>query len=391
MMMMSDQVRRSRLVVTYDGVDITADVSPYIIGFAFTERARHGESDELSIAFQNVDQLWNNGWWPERGASVSAKLEVENWYQPGDAYRIDCGTFEIDDLTDSGPPSVFVIGALSVGITSSIRGEEVTRAWENIKLSEIVGQLAKKHGFKVYFDSEYDPIFDRFDQKKQSDLAFILKIAEYAGLQVRLSHGKLIVYQDSLYDQQEIALTITKNYDGYLGHHFRASSSDIFTACHVMYLDSKTRKLLTYQYSPEGRSGTLEKTSVSSTGATTAQMIDQKTRMLIPAKTVAGKKEEDDSISLPNVGKVLKIHRRCSSLAEAEKLAKSSLRNKNRRELSGTLDLMGNPALRAGMVIAVNGFGRWDTARYAIEEVTHNWSKGQGLITQAGIRGIMGY
>lgn len=385
---MSDRVRRSRLVVTYDGVDITADVSPYIVSFSFTERARHGESDELNIVFENIHKLWSNGWWPERGASITAKLEIENWYQPGDSYQIDCGKFEIDDLTDSGPPSTFAIGALSVGITSSIRGEETTRAWENIKLSEIVEQLAKKHGFSVYFDSEYDPIFDRFDQKKQSDLAFILKIAEYAGLQVRLSHGKLIVYQDSLYDQQEIALTISKDYDGYKSHHFRASSSDIYTACHVTYLDSKSRKLLTYQYAPDGRSGTLEKNSVSSSGATTAQRIDPDTRMVIPAKTTG---KGDDSIPLPTVGKVLKVHRRCSSLAEAETLAKSLLRDKNRRELSGSLDLMGNPAVRAGMVIAINGFGRWDTARYVIEEASHSWSKSQGLFTQISMRGIMGY
>lgn len=389
---MPELVRRSRLLVTYNGVDISEDVSSHIVAFSFIERAKHGESDELNITFQNVPQLWSNGWFPERGATLTAKLLVENWYQPGDSFTLDCGQFEIDDLTDSGPPSLFAIGALSVGVTSKIRGDIQTRAWENIRLSEIVQQIAQKHGFTVYFDSDYDPIFDRFDQKKQSDLAFILKIAEYAGLQVRLSHGKLIVYQDSLYDKQPIALTLQKNYDGVSFYQFRASSSDVYTACQVKYLDTKSQKLLTYQYTPEGRSGTIERESVTSSGATSAVKIDPVTQMVIPAKTTQkAQKQEDDGIPLPAVGKVLNVHRRCGSLAEAETLAKSMLRNQNRRELTGSLSLMGNLALRAGMVTAVRDFGRWDAASYVIDEVSHSWSKSEGLRTEVSLRGVMGY
>lgn len=391
-------VRKTELSVTYNGTDITTRVSPYITAFSFTERARHGESDELSVTFANPEKLWSTGWFPERGASLHASLQLENWYQPGDSLTLDCGRFEIDDLTDSGPPSLFSVGALSVGITSGIRGQEHSRAWENMRLSVIVSQLAARHGLTVFFDSQYDPVFDRFDQKSQSDLAFILKIAEYAGLQVRLSHGKLIVYQDSLYDRQDVALTLTRNFDGYKHHQLRAASADIYTACQVQFLDSSSRKLLTYQYAPEGSSGVLEGTSTSGTGSGSGKSsvsglkVDPVTRMVIPSgKSGGATTAENKTISAPPVGKVLKINRRCSSLAEAERLAKSMLRNKNRRELSGSVSLMGNVMLRAGMVCALSDFGRWDSARYVMEEVSHQWSKSEGLTTDVSLRGVMGF
>ncbi|OCL24470.1 hypothetical protein A9G07_03245, partial [Gilliamella sp. wkB72] len=251
---LSSDPRKTRLVLTYNDTDITHDISNFIESFSFTERAKNGESDDLNITVENTTGIWSNGWFPERGATLCAQIITENWNQPNDYYMLDCGSFEIDDLTDSGPTSTFTIGALSVGITSSIRGESHSKAWENFKLSGLVNEIAERHGFSVFFDSDYDPVIDRFDQKNESDLEFLLKVAEYIGVNIRLSHGKIIVYQERLYDAKEVSLTLSKNADGFISHSFRASSADIYSACQVQFLDSKTGKLVTYQYTPDGRS-----------------------------------------------------------------------------------------------------------------------------------------
>lgn len=373
--------RRTRLILTYNDRDITADVSNYIEAFSFTERARNGESDDLNITVENTTGIWSNGWFPERGATLTAQIISENWYRPNDYVTLDCGSFEIDDLTDSGPVSTFSIGALSVGITSSIRGESRSQAWENFKLSGLVNDIAQRHGFDVFFDSDYDPVIDRFDQKNESDLKFLIKIAEYIGVNVRLSHNKIIVYQERLYDAREVSLTLTKNSDGYINHSFRASSADIYTACQVQFLDSKSGGLVTYQYTPDGRSGVIG--NAESSGGT---KIDPETRMVIPPSGDGGNK-----ISEPNVGKTLKINRRCRNLAEAEQLAKSSLRQRNKREITGTLTFVGNLYLRAGLTVAISGFGVWDYSRWVIEEVTHSWSVASGLETTVSIRGVLEY
>jgi len=377
----SSSPRQTRLVLTYNGRDITADISDYIESFSFTERARNGESDDLNITVENTTGIWSNSWFPERGATLTAQIITENWNQPNDYEQLDCGSFEIDDLTDSGPVSTFSIGALSVGITSSIRGESRSQAWEKFKFSGLVNEIAQRHGFAVFFDSDYDPVIDRFDQKNESDLEFLIKIAEYVGVNVRLSHNKIIVYQERLYDAHEVSLTLSKNSDGFIRHSFRASSADIYLACQVQFLDSKSGKLLTYQYTPNGRSGVIGKNDSNSSGV----KIDPVTRMVIPSSS------EQEKISEPRVGKTLKINRRCRNLAEAEQLAKSSLRGKNKREITGSLAYVGNLYLRAGLTIAISGFGVWDSSTWVIEEVTHSWSVSSGLETSISIRGVLGY
>lgn len=389
---LSSDPRRTRLVLTYNDKDITADISNYIESFSFTERAKNGESDDLNIIVENTTGIWSNGWFPERGATLTAQIITENWNQPNDYEMLDCGSFEIDDLTDSGPVSTFSIGALSVGITSSIRGESRSQAWENFKLSGLVNEIAERHGFDVFFDSDYDPVIDRFDQKNESDLEFLIKIAEYIGVNVRLSHNKIIVYQERLYDAQEVSLTLSRNEDGFINHSFRASSADIYAACQVQFLDSKSGKLVTYQYTPDGRSGVMGKEdSKSSSGEGGGTKIDPETRMVITTPGKGKGKGENEEITEPKVGKVLKINRRCSSLAEAEQLAKSSLRGKNKREITGSLTYVGNLYLRAGLTIAISGFGVWDYSTWVIEEVSHSWSVSSGLETSISIRGVLGY
>lgn len=378
------QTRRCSLIISYNGNDITHDISQYIESFTYTERAINGESDDLSLTLRNEEQLWNNSWFPDRGAKVTATIMTEHWYETNDHTQIDCGSFEIDDITESGPVSTFSIGALSVGITSSIRGELKSKAWESFKFSALVNEIANRHGFNVFFDSGYDPVIDRYDQKNESDLSFLLKVAEYVGVQVRLSHGKIVVYQESLYDAKEVSMTIDKNYDGYIGHSFRASSADIYLACHVQYLDSKKGKLLTYQYMPDGRSGTLGKTEQTGSSST---KIDPVTRMVI----TDGSSNKTDEIAEPSVGKILKINRRCSNLAEAEQLAKSALRGKNKREITGAITFVGNLYFRAGLTIAIANFGRWDSSKFTIESVSHSWDKQSGLVTEVSLRGILGY
>lgn len=382
----SSDSRKTKLVVWYKNKNITSDISDYIESFSFTERAKNGESDDLTITLENSTGIWSNGWLPERGATLSAQIITENWNQPNDNQMLDCGLFEIDDLNDSGPISTFSIGALSVGITSSIRGESRSQAWENFKMSGLVNEIAKRHGFNVFFHSNYDPVIDRFDQKNESDLEYLVKIAEYTGVNVRLSHNKIIVYEEKLYDEQEVSLTLSKNEDGFINHSFRASSADIYAACQVQFLDSKSGKLVTYQYTPNGRSGVMGKEGSESNGDSDDVKIDQKTRMVI---TTQGK--DEDEISEPKVGKVLKINRRCGSIAEAEQLAKSSLRGKNKREITGSLTYVGNLYLRAGLTIAIRGFGVWDYSKWVIEEVVHSWSVSLGFETSITIRGVLGY
>ena len=153
--------RKTCLSVTYETEDISADVVPFVISFCYADRVKKDATDELSLGFQDVPGLWRGEWFPERGAKLATSVRTENWYAPGDRHQLDCGRFKIDDMSSGGPPSTFTVSALAIGISSGIRKEEKSRAWENMWVSIIAGEIARMHDFELFFDSGYDPVLDR--------------------------------------------------------------------------------------------------------------------------------------------------------------------------------------------------------------------------------------
>lgn len=158
------------------------------------------------------------------------------------------------------------------------------------------------------------------------------------------------------------------------------------------------KELVSFLYKPDGISGTKGGTrprhppaapylEIPASGGGAAY--DPNTGFL----TGGGAQEtaEKDKITDPKIGQVLKVNRRVSSLAEAEEVAKAALRSSNMRQIRGTLTFMGNPLLHSGANATVEGFGRWDSGLYQVEEVTHSYSVATGYTTSAELRGVLFY
>lgn len=96
-----------------------------------------------------------------KGAEISAAIIQKNWESDGKDRVLDCGIFEIDSLSGSGPPAGVSIKATSLPYSSTVRTEKKTKAWENIKLSAIASEIANKNGMTCMFESSYDPLYTR--------------------------------------------------------------------------------------------------------------------------------------------------------------------------------------------------------------------------------------
>jgi len=395
--------RKFNLQLKYDNVDISKDVSAFVESFKYVDRTLADKMDEISVTFQDVPGLWRSGWFPNAGAKFSAKISVSDWFNEGDFFERDCGKFEIDSLTSSGLPSTFNITAISVGIINKVRGQENTRTWENIRVQTIAGNLAIFHDFKLKWFSDYDPIIERWEQKSESDLSCLRKICEYAGLTFKITNEWFVVFSAFEFDKRKPEKKIRISGDGVSAYNFSINSTDIYSACEVKYLDPDTNEMLEYLYKPDGVSGVRggkkkkeekkPKPKVDSWIEGDRPGEEQtrlpKNKVIAPIKQPEPEKEPE--ITDPEVGSVLKINKRCESLAEAEKVAKAALRNKNMRMLKGSLNFMGRPDLYSGMNIELDGFGRWDSVVWNVEEITHEWSKSSGYNTSIEIRGILGY
>jgi phage protein D len=390
------EARRVNLELNYDNKDITRDVWPFVESFKYVDRTLSNKMDELSVTFQDVAGLWQNSWWPDQGSKFNAKIAVDNWFNQGDHFERDCGGFEIDDLSSSGLPSTFTISAISVGITNSITRQQNTKAWENITPKDIAEEIANKNGFQLKWFSKYNPILTRWEQKSQSDLSLLKAICEYAGLMLKITNKYIIIFRGEEFDGEKPELKVSIYGDSVKSYSFNANSSDVYSACEIKYYDSDKQELVEYLYKPDGISGVRGAKKEKEEKPKYKQMIEgnqageENTRQVKYVEIPQAKKPEEPEITEPEVGRVLKVNQRVSSLAEAEELAKATLRKKNMRQTQGNLTFMGRPDLYSGMNINVAGFGRWDSVIWNVEEVTHEYSR-SGYSTSISIRGILGY
>ena len=83
-------------------------------------------------------------------------------------------------------------------------------------------------------------------------------------------------------------------------------------------------------------------------------------------------------------GQEYKLKKRVTSRAEAERLAKATLRKLNLRKLTGSMTL--DTRLVAGVVVEVRGFGSFD-GRFFVESATHSVS-GSGYTTSINVRRV---
>lgn len=154
--------------VFYNNRNITNDISKYLISLQYTDKVA-GESDEVQIKLEDVDTLWQNGWYPEKGAKLTVKIA-----------RLNCGVFEIDQIDIEGPPSTVTIRGIATGITGSLRTRK-SDAHENKTLRQIVDKVAKSNNLTVSGEIP-DVLIGRETQNKETDLSFLKRVAEKYGV-----------------------------------------------------------------------------------------------------------------------------------------------------------------------------------------------------------------
>ena len=70
-------------------------------------------------------------------------------------------------------------------------------------------------------------------------------------------------------------------------------------------------------------------------------------------------------------GRTLIINQKADTIADAKKIAKKRLEDANRKEITGSLTLMGDLRFVGGSNITISGFGSFD-GQYIIEKATHS-------------------
>lgn len=340
-----NDARRVRLTVRIGGKDVTGSVCPDLLSFEMTDHA-HGKADDLRLTLRDTDGRWSGPWRPAKGVSVSASILCLDWTGPGKRLGLNFGAFAVDDVDFSGPPDQVQIKAVSASTATALRQESRTQAWESASLRVVADEIAKRHKLKLFYDGEDYP-FARQDQREEPDLAFLKRLCEERGVNLKVHDGRLVLFGAQAHDAKSAALTVSKRGGSLpaLKWNFKSVSGSTYKACEVSWMDPETRELRTHTYAPAGQA---------------------------PSE------------------QLLRVNRRVESQAEAMQLAQAELRKHNKGEYEGKLETMGHPGLVAGIVVAASGFGAFD-GRYFVEEAGHRVDGSGGYTSSVKIRSALVY
>lgn len=324
----------ARNVLAYiyvNGKNITDEISSYVTSVTYTD-VLDGEADTAEIELHDANRIWCADWFPQRGDTAAIELVRFNWNGEGEIDTLNLGQFEIDECENDysyGGGNECKVKLNSIPNNTGLRSIDESRSWEKVKLSKIAGDIAAEAGLTLFYDTKEDPEIARAEQSELSNLAFLQKLCKDKGLALKASDRKLIIFDEEKYEGQTPIVTLHYGTDAIKHFGGKATISKIYKSCKVEYKHGKKSEEISAEY------------------------------------TDPSKKD----------GMTLKINQKVETQAEAEKLAKKKLREKNKEEIKISLTLVGNFVYLSGNVIELAGHGFYD-GNYIIEKATHKVGKG---------------
>ena len=152
----------------YEKTNITAEIEPSLLELTYTDYLE-GQSDELSVQFEDINGKWIRQWFPTQGDKLKAAIGYQG--EP----LVEIGAFEIDEVEYSYHPSSITLRALSTGISKANRTLK-PKAYENTTLAQVVAAVANRLKLKVVGKIRHIPI-QRITQYQERDVEFLARLA----------------------------------------------------------------------------------------------------------------------------------------------------------------------------------------------------------------------
>jgi len=322
-------------ILTYSGVNISADVSQMVLAIRYVDRLA-GASGELELELEDSTKLWQGAWYPALGDIVSLQIG----YSGGSL--LDCGEFQIDELELDGPPDVMRLRCLAAYITTAMRTAN-TVAYENMGIVEIAGQIATKYGLALVTEpseSESDVVFARVTQRRQMDVEFLKRLAREHNFDFTVRGGQMVFYERPALESVAAAAVITRS--DVIQFSFRNRARRIYDAAEFSYFDPDTKELISQSVPADETSPT---------------------------------------------GDTLKIVARCENAQQAQVKAEAALHLHNMVLVDASIEGPGNAALVAGSNVQLSGWGALD-GKYLIETAKHQLARATGYRTSIAARRV---
>lgn len=102
------------------------------------------------------------------------------------------GVYTVNEITVQSPPQILTIKAHATNLMISLK-EKVSRAWHQITLSDLVKEIANKHGYGYKVAEEFkDILIPHIDQTEESDINLLTRIAIEREAMAKLAGGYIL-------------------------------------------------------------------------------------------------------------------------------------------------------------------------------------------------------
>ncbi|HJU29768.1 MAG TPA: hypothetical protein VJ718_11385 [Candidatus Binataceae bacterium] len=326
-------IRTPQWVLTYEGVNISVDISRMALDIVYTDRVG-GAASELEIALEDHDKLWQGPWLPQQGDL--ANLQIGYRGEP----LLPCGDFEVDQTELDGPPDVFRIRCLSAYITPAMRTRRSV-AYEGRTPAQIAGAIAAVYGLELLTaEAKTEVAYARITQREETDLEFLRRLAEEHDYEFSIRGRQLVFYPRLSLERVQPVIGLSR--ENVLGFAFVSKTHRTYKAAQFAYQEPSAKRLLLATVSRE------EVSAVSDT---------------------------------------LKVQARCENAAQAAIRADAALQRANMFAMTAALKLEGSTDLSAGNSVTLSGFGAHDGI-YMLQSARHRLARDSGYTTEIEARKI---
>lgn len=229
--------RNIRVIVIFNKVDISDEIAHSISSLNYTDNSKNA-IDDLEIELENLDYRWLKEWYPDENAQLLVGIheELEN-----ETNFLDLGTFYVDEPTFEDQK--LTLKCLALPLDQNIRDQKNSVAWEKVTLKELVMQIANKHEMNAELYTE-NVFFERLDQNKETDLAFINRVVKEIGLNMKVSDDKIIIFDDEEMEKNDtIEVFNIKDYR-IRSFSLKKKNKEIYDKVEVSYYDPDKKKVV---------------------------------------------------------------------------------------------------------------------------------------------------
>ena len=349
---MSELVQKGRyaaVTLQFNGKEVDKEIDPYLMDFTYND-GYSGQADDITIQLDDRDRKWIKEWVPVHGDEIKADILIYHWDKYKEKLKLPCGKFYLKSFTYGGKPDTITMEASALPVEGNkSKQEKRSKSWEKTQLKTVAGEIAKRAKLSLVYEASSNPSYERLDMTEQTDFEFLLGIAVKEGITIKVSGAKLVLFNEEKFEKAEAAFDIVHGEDDVLSYEFESNSENAaYGSCEVVYTIPKSKKE--------------------------------------PAKTVKG------VYKLPRAGDmpVLRVNKSVETVAEANRLAKNSLREQNKKAGRARITMSGHTRYAAGLTINIKGWGYFD-GKYIIEAVNHRISANAAYTVDLDIRKVLGW